>query len=64
MIAYLLGNILHIDAGFVGIIEMVVALLLSYGISLYTVRSSDFIVKGSFVFFISLIILIILIFEV
>ena len=62
VIAYLLGNILHIDAGFVGIIEMVVALLLSYGISLYTVRNSDFIVKGSFVFFISLIILIILIF--
>ena len=63
VIAYLLGNILHIDAGFVGIIEMVVALLLSYGISLYTVRNSDFIVKGSFVFFISLIILIILIFN-
>ena len=45
-----------------GLIEMVVALLLSYGLSLYTERSSNFIIKGTFVFFISLVILIILIF--
>jgi len=41
---------------------MVVALALSYGLSLYTDRNSDFIVKGTFIFFISLIILILLIF--
>ena len=61
-LAYLFGNILGINAGIAGLIEMVVALLLSYGLSLYVERNSNFIVKGTFVFFISLIILIILIF--
>ena len=61
-LSYVLGNLIGMDAGLVGLIEMVVALLLSYGLSLYTVRNSDFVVKGTFVFFISLIILIILIF--
>jgi hypothetical protein len=61
-LAYLFGNILGVNAGIAGLIEMVVALLLSYGLSLYTERNSDFVVKGTFVFFVSLIILIILIF--
>ncbi|WP_407421744.1 restriction endonuclease [Methanobrevibacter sp.] len=56
------GNILHINAGIVGLIEMVVALVLSYGLSLYTERNSNFLIKGTFIFFISLVILIILIF--
>ena len=61
-LAFFCGNILHMDAGITGLIEMVVALVLAYGLSLYTERNSDFIVKGTFVFFISLVILIILIF--
>lgn len=61
-IAFFGGNVLHIDAGITGLLEMVIALLLSYGLSLYTERNSDFIIKGTFIFFISLIILIILIF--
>ena len=61
-LAYLFGNILGVDAGISGLIEMAVALLLSYGLSFYTERSSDFVIKGTFVFFISLVILIILIF--
>lgn len=61
-LAYIFGNLLHIDAGITGLVEMVVALLLSYGLSFYTERNSDFVIKGTFVFFISLIILIILIF--
>ena len=61
-LAFFGGNILHIDAGIVGLIEMIVALVLSYGLSLFTERNSDFIIKGTFVFFISLVILIILIF--
>ena len=61
-LAFFGGNILHINAGIVGLIEMVVALVLSYGLSLYTERNSDFIIKGTFIFFISLVILIILIF--
>ncbi|WP_407409787.1 restriction endonuclease [Methanobrevibacter sp.] len=61
-LAYLFGNLLGMDAGISGLIEMVVALLLSYGLSFYTERNTDFIIKGTFIFFISLIILIILIF--
>ena len=61
-LAFFGGNVLHMDAGITGLIEMVVALVLSYGLSLYTERSSDFIVKGTFIFFVSLVILIILIF--
>ena len=59
-LAYIFGNLLGIDAGITGLVEMVVALLLSYGLSFYTERNSDFVIKGTFVFFISLIILIIL----
>ena len=61
-LAFLFGNILGMDAGICGLIEMVVALLLAYGLSFYTERNTDFVIKGTFVFFISLIILIILIF--
>ncbi len=62
LLSFIAGNLLKMDAGITGLIEMVVALIMSYGISLYTDRNRDFIVKGTFVFFISLIILIILIF--
>jgi len=61
-LAYVFGNLLGVDAGICGLIEMVVALLLSYGLSFYTERNTDFVIKGTFVFFVSLIILIILIF--
>ena len=62
LIAFIAGSVLGMDAGITGLIEMFVALALSYGLSLYTDRNADFIVKGTFIFFISLIILIILIF--
>ena len=62
LISFIAGNVLKMDSGISGLIEMIVALALSYGLSLYTDRNRDFIVKGTFVFFISLIILIILIF--
>ncbi|WP_405269405.1 restriction endonuclease [Methanobrevibacter sp.] len=62
IISFIAGNLLRMDAGISGLIELIVALLLSYGLSLYTDRNRDFVVKGTFVFFISLIILIILIF--
>ena len=62
LIAYICGAGLGIDAAITGLIEMVVALLMSYGLSFYTERNSDFVIKGTFVFFISLVILIILIF--
>ena len=62
LIAFIAGHLLKVDAGVCGLIEMVLALLLSYGLSLYADRNSDFIIKGTFIFFVSLIILIILIF--
>ena len=62
IIAFIAGNLLKMDSGITGLIEMFVALVLSYGWSFYIDRNADFIVKGTFVFFISLIILIILIF--
>ncbi|MBP3791117.1 MAG: restriction endonuclease [Methanobrevibacter sp.] len=62
LISFIAGHLLGMDSGITGLIEMVVALLLSYGLSLYTDRNADFIVKGTFIFFISLIILILLIF--
>ena len=62
ILAFVAGRLLGMDAGITGLIEMVVALVLSYGGSFITERDSDFIVRGTFVFFISLILLIILIF--
>lgn len=62
IIAFILGNVFKADAGFTGLVEMFVALLLSYLLALFSDRDSNFIVKGTFIFFISLIILIILIF--
>ena len=62
LLALICGKLLGIDAGITGLIELVVALLLSYGLAFYSERNTDFIVKGTFIFFISLVILIILIF--
>ena len=65
LIAYLLGLILgkmaKIPTGFLGIGELLVALILSYGLVIYADRESDILVKGTIVFFISLIIIMILI---
>ena len=62
IVALILGNVFRADAGFTGLVEMFVALGLSYLLALFSDRNSNFIVKGTFIFFISLIILIILIF--
>ena len=58
----LIARFIGLDSGMSGIVEMIAAILLSYGIPLMTDRNSDFIVKGTFIFFVSLVILIILIF--
>lgn len=63
LLSYLFGNVLKIDYGISGLIEMIVALLLSYGLTfIFADRSRFFITRGTVIFFISLIILIILIF--
>ena len=65
LIAYLLGLILgkmaKIPTGFLGIGELLVALILSYGLVIYADRESDILVKGTIVFFVSLILIMILI---
>lgn len=62
LISFIAGKLIGMDSGMTGLIEMFAALALSYGGSFYIDRNADFIVKGTFIFFISLIILIILIF--
>ena len=63
LLSFLFGNIMKINYGVSGLIEMVVALLLSYGLTfVFADRSRFFITRGTVIFFISLIILIILIF--
>ena len=62
LIAIISGSMFKLTKGMVGLVEMVAALFLSYLLPLFTDRNADFIVKGTFIFFISLIILILLIF--
>ena len=63
LLAFLFGSVLKIDYGISGLIEMVVAFILSYGLTfIFADRSRFFITRGTVIFFISLIILIILIF--
>ena len=61
LIGFILGKIVKVPTGYLGIAELVMALILSYGIVLYSDKEADVIVKGSIVFFISLVIIMILI---
>ena len=61
--SFIFGNVLKVNYGISGLIQMIVALALSYGLTfLFVDRSRFFITRGTVIFFISLIILIILIF--
>ncbi|AMK16268.1 Restriction endonuclease [Methanobrevibacter olleyae] len=60
LIGFILGKIARVPTGFLGISELIIALVLSYGIVLYADREADVLVKGTIVFFISLVIIIIL----
>lgn len=61
LLSLLFGRVLKISSGISGLIEMVVALALSYGLTFTFVdRSRFFITRGTVIFFISLIILIVL----
>ena len=59
LIAFILGNFAKVPAGYLGLVELVVAFLLSYALALYADRSSDILVRGTIIFFISLVILMI-----
>ena len=60
LIGFIFGNITNIPTGYLGIAELIVALLLSYTVVMYTDEEADVLVKGTIIFFISLIILMIL----
>ncbi len=61
-ISYVIGNILKSPSAIGGIVELFFALILSYGFTyFFAQRNRYFIIRGTFVFFVSLIILIILI---
>ncbi len=61
-LSFVLGNVLKLGTGTAGLVELVTALILSYGLAFYAEQDRYFIVKGTVIFFVSLIILIILIF--
>lgn len=61
LIGLLFGKIAKVPTGYLGIGELILALLLSYGLVIYADRDADILVKGTTVFFISLVIIMILI---
>ena len=61
LIGFILGRIIKVPTGYLGIAELLIALVLSYGIVLYSDREADVLVKGSIIFFISLVLIMILI---
>ena len=60
LIAFILGSIVKVPTGYLGLTELAVALVLSYGLVFYTDRGSDVLVKGTIIFFISLVVLMII----
>ena len=61
LIGFILGKIIKVPTGYLGIAELIVALLLSYGIVIYSDKEADILVKGTIVFFVSLVLIMILI---
>ena len=61
LIGFILGKMIKVPTGYLGIAELLIALVLSYGIVLYSDREADILVKGTIIFFISLVLIMILI---
>ena len=60
LIAFILGSVVKVPTGYLGLTELFVALILSYGITFYADRNSDILTKGTIVFFVSLIVLMVM----
>lgn len=60
LVAFILGSIVKVPTGYLGLTELAVALVLSYGLVFYTDRGSDVLVKGTIIFFVSLVVLMII----
>lgn len=62
LVSFVIGNVLKSSSAMSGVIELFLALVLSYGFTFFFAqRNRYFIIRGTFVFFVSLIILLILI---
>ena len=61
LIGFILGKMIRMPTGYLGIASLIIALLLSYGITIWSDREADVLVKGTIIFFISLVIIMILI---
>lgn len=61
LIGFILGKIVKVPTGYLGIVALLIALVLSYGTVLYSDREADILVKGTIIFFVSLVIIMILI---
>ena len=61
LIGFILGKIIKVPTGYLGIVALLIALVLSYGTVIYSDREADILVKGTIIFFISLVIIMILI---
>ena len=61
LIGLIIGSIVKIPTGYLGIAQLIIALVLSYALVIYADREADILVKGTIVFFVSLVIIMILI---
>lgn len=62
LVSFIIGNVMKSSSAMSGVIELFLALVLSYGFTFFFAqRNRYFIIRGTFVFFVSLIILLILI---
>ena len=61
LIGLIIGSIVKIPTGYLGIAQLLIALVLSYALVIYADREADILVKGTIVFFVSLVIIMILI---
>ena len=62
LVSFIIGNVLKSSSAMSGVVELFLALVLSYGFTFFFAqRNRYFVIRGTFVFFVSLIILLILI---
>ena len=61
LIGLIIGSIVKIPTGYLGIAQLLIALVLSYALVINADIEADILVKGTIVFFVSLVIIMILI---
>ena len=61
LIGLIIGSIAKIPTGFLGIAQLLIALVLSYALVIFADKEADVLVKGTLVFFVSLVLIMLLI---